>query len=74
LLLRNDSARTEVAKGRNATAMSTRVFRSNTTRSAARMWSNMTWWFTHTCPMNRKVTAYARYEGQSAARSWSRFV
>ena len=24
---------------------------------AARMWSNMTWWLAHTCPMNRKVTA-----------------
>ena len=22
-----------------------------------RMWSNMTWWFAHICPMNRNVTA-----------------
>src|SRR5881392_3582791 len=34
------------------------VLRSRTRRSAARMWSNMTWWFAQTCPMKRKVTAY----------------
>ena len=39
------------------TAISRSVFRNKMTRSAARMWSNMTWWLTHTCPMNRNVRA-----------------
>jgi glycerol uptake facilitator-like aquaporin len=37
--------------------ISSSVLRSRMTRSAARMWSNMTWWFAHTCPMNRNVRA-----------------
>ena len=36
-------------------SISSTVFRNSTSRSACRMWSNMTWWFAHTCPISMNV-------------------